>query len=102
MTPHVRLIMPVVAMKKNKTLINELREELRYHQTMVRVDIRALRAGIRRCKEIGAAMRELQPKPKRHLTPRTADWRPAPFDDAFSQPDLLTVIEAESAPSANR
>jgi hypothetical protein len=47
-------------MKKNKTLIKELRVELRYHQQMVRVDLRALKAGIAKCKEIGARMRELQ------------------------------------------
>ena len=47
-------------MKTNKTLIKELRQELHYHQVMVRVDIRAVKAGIRKCKEIGAKMKELQ------------------------------------------
>lgn len=47
-------------MKQNKTLIKELRQELRYHQMMVRVDLNAARAGIRKCKEIAAKMRELQ------------------------------------------
>lgn len=47
-------------MKTNKTLIKELRQELHYHQQMLRVDIRAVKAGIRKCKEIGAKMRELQ------------------------------------------
>jgi hypothetical protein len=47
-------------MKQNKTLIKELRVELRYHQQMLRVDIRAVKAGIRKCKEIGARMCELQ------------------------------------------
>lgn len=47
-------------MKQNKTLINELRQELRYHQTMLRVDIRAVKAGTRKCKEIGVKMRALQ------------------------------------------
>jgi hypothetical protein len=47
-------------MKQPKTQIRELRQELRYHQEMVRVDLRALKAGIRKCKEIAAKMRELQ------------------------------------------
>lgn len=49
-------------MKKNKTLIRELREELRYHQTMNRVALRAYRAGVKKCKELGQKMRELQKK----------------------------------------
>jgi hypothetical protein len=48
--------------KTNKTLIKELRVELRYHQQMLRIDIRAVKAGIAKCKEIGAKMRELQAK----------------------------------------
>jgi hypothetical protein len=47
-------------MKKNETLIKELRVELRYHQQMLCVDVRAVKAGIAKCKEIGAKMRELQ------------------------------------------
>jgi hypothetical protein len=47
-------------MKTNKTKIKELRQELRYHQMMVRVDLRAVRAGIAKCKEIAAKMREAQ------------------------------------------
>ena len=47
-------------MKTNKTLIKELRQELRYHQTMARVDLRALKAGRAKCKEIGSKMRKLQ------------------------------------------
>ena len=47
-------------MKQNKTLIKELRQELRYHQMMNRVDLRAYRAGVRKCKEIAAKMRALQ------------------------------------------
>ena len=47
-------------MKTNKTLIKELRKELRYHQTMVRVDVSACKAGVRKCKEIAAKMRKLQ------------------------------------------
>jgi hypothetical protein len=46
--------------KTNKTLIKELRQKLRYHQQMNRVDLRAYRAGIRKCKEIAAEMRALQ------------------------------------------
>jgi hypothetical protein len=47
-------------MKKNSTKIKELRVQLRYHQQMLRVDIRAVKAGVRKCKEIGAEMRKLQ------------------------------------------
>lgn len=47
-------------MKTTKTLIKELRQELHYHQIMVRVDIRAAKAGMNKCKEIAAKMRELQ------------------------------------------
>lgn len=46
--------------KKNKTLIDELRRELRYYQGRVRVDWRAYRAGVEKCKEIGREMRKLQ------------------------------------------
>ena len=89
-------------MKQNKTLIKELRDELRYWQMQARIEARWLAGSRRKCQEIGAKMRALQPKPERHLTQRAADWRPAPFDGDFSQPDLLTVSGAESAPSANR
>lgn len=47
-------------MKQSKTLIKELRKELHYQQLMLRVDLRAVKAGIARCKEIGARMRALQ------------------------------------------
>jgi hypothetical protein len=47
-------------MKKPETIIKELRQELRYHQMMVRVDLRAVRAGMKKCKEIAARMREAQ------------------------------------------
>jgi hypothetical protein len=46
--------------KSKSLMMRELRAELHYYQQMVRVDIRALRASIRKCKEIGARMRELQ------------------------------------------
>jgi hypothetical protein len=58
----------------NKSRLRELREELHYYQEMVRVDIRAVRAGMRKCKEIGAKMIDLQPRPTPQLRP--ADWRP--------------------------
>ncbi len=46
---------------KSKSLrLRELRADLHYYQQMVRVDIRSLKAGIRKCKEIGAKMRALQ------------------------------------------
>ena len=47
-------------MKTSKTLIKELRQNLNYHQMMVRVDLNAARAGVRKCKEIAAKMRALQ------------------------------------------
>jgi hypothetical protein len=47
-------------MRKPKTIIKELRQELHYHQMMVRVDIQAVRAGMKKCKEIAAKMREAQ------------------------------------------
>ena len=47
-------------MKTNQTLIKELCQELHYHQVMVRVDIRAAKSGIAKCKEIAAKMRALQ------------------------------------------
>lgn len=52
-------------MKKSKNLrMRELRADLHYFQQLVRVDIRSLKAGIRKCKEIGAKMRELQRESK--------------------------------------
>lgn len=48
-------------MKKSRSLrLRELKADLHYYQQMVRVDVRSLRAGIRKCKEIGAQMRALQ------------------------------------------
>lgn len=47
-------------MKTKKDLL----ESLHYYQTMVRVDIRSLKAGIRKCKEIGAQLRELERQKK--------------------------------------
>jgi hypothetical protein len=47
-------------MKQSKTILKELRRELRFHQMMVRVDLRAVNAGKQKCKEIAAKMREIQ------------------------------------------
>jgi len=47
-------------MKTNKTLIKELRLQLHYHQMLLRVDLRVVRASIAKCKEIAARMRQLQ------------------------------------------
>ena len=47
-------------MKKNATLIKELREELRYWQQMARIDAKSLAGSRKKCKEIGAKMRALQ------------------------------------------
>jgi hypothetical protein len=49
-------------MKKPATLLKELKKELHYHQMMVRIDIRATKAGVAKCKEIATKMRELQGK----------------------------------------
>jgi hypothetical protein len=47
-------------MKTVKTLLKELRHELRYYQMCARIDAKALRRSRTRCMEIGAKMRELQ------------------------------------------
>jgi hypothetical protein len=47
-------------MKKNKTLLKELRQELHDNQMMTRVDIRAVKAGMEKSKRIAARMRKLQ------------------------------------------
>jgi hypothetical protein len=47
-------------MKKNKTLIKEIRKDLHYHQMMVRVDLRAARRGMQKCRELAEKMRRLQ------------------------------------------
>lgn len=47
-------------MKKNKTLIKELREQLHYWQMMARIEARCLRATREKCKVIGAQMRKLR------------------------------------------
>ena len=46
--------------KSRSLRLRELRADLHYYQIMARVDARALKASIRKCKEIGAKMRELQ------------------------------------------
>lgn len=46
--------------KSRSLVMRELRADLHYYQQMVRIDVRALKASIRKCKEIGARMRELQ------------------------------------------
>jgi len=47
-------------MKTNKTLLKELRKELRYWQMMVRMDMKSLERTREKCKEIGSKMRALQ------------------------------------------
>lgn len=74
----------------NKSEINRLRQELRYHQTMVRVDLRAVRAGVRKCKEIGQQMRDLQSgKAVEHKMQRTVGT--VPLKKADPQPEVLPV-----------
>lgn len=51
-------------MKTPKTQIKELRQELHFYQMMVRVDLRAVKAGVAKCKEIAAKMRKLQNETK--------------------------------------
>ena len=74
-------------MKKNSTLINELREELRYWQMQARLEARWLAGSRVKCKEIGAKMRELQ-EPIKSAKYRP-DWRPEPFDASFEQKEML-------------
>ena len=47
-------------MKKNKTLINEYRLELRFWQMRYRLELRGLLGIKRKIKEIAARMRQLQ------------------------------------------
>lgn len=49
-----------VTKKKPRTLIKELRIELRYFQMQARIEARALKASREKCKQIGAQMRKLQ------------------------------------------
>ena len=69
-------------MKTNKTLIKELRRELHYQQMMLRVDLRAVKAGVAKCKEIGAKMRALQSGSQ--LTMRAADSGDSPASKPVS------------------
>ena len=47
-------------MKKPSTLIDELRQDLRYWQAMARIDANNLRASRKKCQQIGDQMRRLQ------------------------------------------
>jgi len=47
-------------MKTNKTLMKELRVELRYWQMIVRMDMKSLARTKARCKEVAMKMREMQ------------------------------------------
>ena len=77
-------------MKTNKTLIKELRQDLHYHQTMVRVDLRAVRAGVRKCKELGQQMRDLQSgKAVEHKMQRTVGT--VPLNQTVSKLEVLPV-----------
>ena len=76
-------------MAGNKARIRELLEDLEYHRVMLRVDIRAVRAAVRKCKEIEAQIKALKSEPAEKIT-RPADWRPAEFDaDEFAQDGLF-------------
>ena len=46
-------------MKTNKTLMKELRVELRYWQMIVRMDMKSLARTKARCKEVAMKMREM-------------------------------------------
>jgi hypothetical protein len=74
-------------MKRNETLLRELREELRYWQGMARIDAHSLIGSRNKCKEIGAKMRALQPQPKKELRPE--NWRPTEFTVSAEQDKLL-------------
>ena len=47
-------------MKKNRTLIKELRQELHYWQMIARQEARLLKKTRAKCRNIGAQMRKLQ------------------------------------------
>lgn len=49
-------------MKRQPAKLRKLREELHYHQQMVRVDLKCAVLGMRKCREIAARMREIQRK----------------------------------------
>lgn len=51
-------------MKKKATRLKELRQELRFWQTMARIEARALKATREKIKEIAALMRAVQKEPK--------------------------------------
>ncbi len=55
-------------MKTNKTLIKELRQELRYWQERTRIDIRSLAGSRAKCQAIAAEMRALQNNPRQHTS----------------------------------
>lgn len=77
-------------MKQNKTLIKKLRQDLHYHQMMVRVDLRAARAGVRKCKELGEQMRAWQNgQAVEHKMQRTVGT--VPPKKADPQPEVLPV-----------
>lgn len=46
-------------MKKPKTLINELRKELRYWQMQTRIDAKSFQGSKDKCKQIGAQMQAI-------------------------------------------
>lgn len=48
------------AKKSRRQQMRELKNDLHYYQQMAKVDASALRASIRKVKEIGAKMRKLQ------------------------------------------
>jgi len=52
-------------MKTKKTLLKELRAELRYWQMMVRMDMKSLERTKERARAIAAKMRDLQTLDKR-------------------------------------
>lgn len=82
-------------MKQNKTLIKELRRDLHYHQMMVRIDLRAVRAGVRKCKELGEQMRDLQSgKTIEHEIQRaTSVVSPK---ETYPQPEVLPVSPTDA------
>ena len=78
-------------MKTNKIIMRQLVEELRYWQGRATIEARLLAGSRRRCFEIGAKMRELQPKKNKELRP--LNWRPANYEiKAVEQDDLFGVL----------
>jgi hypothetical protein len=55
-------------LKKKQTLLKELKKELHFWQMHVRMDIKSVKSGKEKCKEIGREMRKIQQRDMREGT----------------------------------